>query len=147
MTNIRETIASDIETTLKKNSASSINLGKVVRSPVDISDLSRASFPIAVVTSADETREDITMGGPNITRQGVITYWIDLHVWGENRDQELNDLIDLVETKLDQDRTRNSAALDTVITTIRLLDPTSATPYTSCRVFVDVEYVYTRGNS
>ena len=145
MTSIRENIAVDIVSTLEDYTSSVIQLKKVMRAPVDLSDLARTVFPIAIVTTADEDREDITMGGTSITRQGVITYWVDLHVWGEEQDKELNELIELVEESLDVDRTRDNNALDTRITMVRLLEPTSAAPRTSCRVNVEVEYIFTRG--
>lgn len=145
MSSIRERIASNIEDVLRVTEGTNGHFHKVVRSPIDIADLARTSFPVAVLTSANEEREDNSMGGSAITRIGEITYWVDVHVWGEERDQEMNNLIDFVEEALDADRTRNGNALDTVIETITLLEPTSASPWTSCRMFVNVQYCFTRG--
>lgn len=147
MTSIRESIAVNIETVLAAHQKDGIQFAKVYRAPKDISELPRTAFPASVITSADETREDISMGSANITVRGIITMWIDLHVWGELRDQELNQLIDLVDTALDVDRTRGSVALDTVVASVSLLDPTSAAPYTSARMLVNIDYCYTRGQS
>lgn len=147
MPSIRENIAANIETTLNSAVSGAVEFKKVVRAPISLGDLARTSFPVAVITSADEVREDITMGGADIVREGTITYWVDIYVWGDQRDQELNNLIELLEESLDTDRTRGGNSLDTEVTNIRLPNSESAKPWTSCRVFVETDYCYTRGDA
>lgn len=143
---IRESIAVDIEKTLNEFNASGILLNKVYRAPKNIAELARPAFPCAIITSADEARNDSTMGGSASTRMGTITYWIDLHVWGEGNDSDLNNLVDLVETVLETDRTRDGNALDTETIQIQILDYNSV-PYSSVRMIVNTKYCYTRGNA
>lgn len=147
MTSIRENIAVDIANTLREDPETGVLFKKVIRGPMDWSvEVARTSFPFAVVTSADEERDDLTMGGSTLMRQGVITYWIDIHVNGSGQDEKLNELIELVEESLDVDRTRGANALDTQVSAVQLLDPESLTSeWTSARVFVTVEYCFTRG--
>lgn len=147
MTSIRENIALDIMSTLTDFQRSGVQFRKAVRAPFDISDAPRTVFPLAVLTTADEERQDITLGGSGITRMGTITYWIDIHVWGEQNDSQLNEMIELVEEALDVDRERDGNALDTMITFVALTEPTSARPWTTARVTVTVEYCFNRGEA
>lgn len=143
---IRESIAVDIIDTLDTFKSSGVQLKKVYRAPKNISELARPAFPCAILTSTNEIRSDISMGGSAITREGTITYWIDLHVWGDENDIELNELIDVVETSLEIDRTRNGNALDTQTIQIQLLEYNN-TPYSSVRLIVETQYCYTRSKA
>jgi len=144
---LRNQIAQNIVDTLENHQATGKNIKKVYRAPTNIDDIARTAFPAAVLTSADESREDISMGGKGIRRSGTIIFWVDLYAWGDHQDETLNELIETVENVLDVDRTRGGAAMDTVINNIQLLTPNSAQPLTSARVFVEVDYQFIRGAS
>lgn len=146
--NLREQIAANIEQTLKdtKNDPFANNrLNKVVREPVVIEDLGRTSLPLVFVESSNEEREDISMGGSNITRQGSIEFNLNLYLQGHARDTQRNEIIALIETALDKDRTRGGLALDTQIIEIELLEIGESAPYASVRIVVLCEYIYKRG--
>ena len=148
MSNLRELIAANIESTLndtKDDQQSVDRLRKVVREPVVIEDLSRTSLPLVFVESANEEREDITMGMGNVTRQGTIEFYLNLYLQGHTRDTQRNNLIALLEEALDKDRTRGGNAMDTQVTQIELLEVGESAPYASVRIIVVCEYCYKRG--
>jgi hypothetical protein len=150
MASLRELIAKNIESVLntsKDQNLSNYRINKVVRDPVVIEDLSRTSLPLIFVESADETREDISMGGSAVTRQGTIEFNLNLYLQGESRDTQRNGLIQTVEDVLELDRTRGGNALDTQVTQVELIDIGEAAPYASIRIVVECTYCYTRGAS
>jgi hypothetical protein len=58
---VRENIAANIVTAL--TAISTPNVKKVTREPFDFDKLSNAQFPAILVRTANETREDASMGG------------------------------------------------------------------------------------
>ena len=144
---IRENIAVDIETTLKAPQTSGIQFRVVYRAPKNVSELARTAFPLAVISSANEDREDISFSS-GVTRMGTITYWVDIYVYGNEKDAELNKLIELVDDALAVDPKRAGNAIDTQVVSVELLDPDVTNQgWTNCRVTVNVEYCYQRGTS
>ena len=71
----REDIAAHIVTTLSAVS-SPITFGKVSREPIELEELSQQQFPAVFISTADETREDISIKNSGISRTGTIDYRI-----------------------------------------------------------------------
>lgn len=136
----RESIASNVVSALTGVSA----IKFVTREPFDFTKLSNAQFPAIIVQTATETRDDITIGGGNITREGSIEYQIIGYVKGTAIDTARNGLVELVEEALDADRTRGGYALDTQIVSVET-DEGSISPIGGVIVTVRVLYNFTRG--
>jgi len=135
----RESIAANIVTTL--GSMTSPILKKITRDPFDYERLSNAQFPAVWVQSAEETREDITLGG---TRESTINYRIVGFVKGANIDTERNELIEGIENALDVDRTRGGYAKDTQILAVDT-DQGAIDPIGGITITAQVRYQYMRG--
>ena len=108
----REDIAGDIITKLDAVS-SPIEFKKITREPFEPDELSNAQFPACYVQSGDEIREPSTMGPVGTgKRQGTIDFVVVGFVKGttSNIDTLRNQLIEVVEEKLDADITRNGNA-------------------------------------
>jgi hypothetical protein len=136
----RESIASNVVSAL--NAVSAIKF--VTREPFDFTKLSNAQYPAIIVQTGPETRDDITIGGGNITREGSIDYQIIGYVKDTVIDKARNDLIELIEEALDTDRTRGGSALDTQIVSVET-DEGSISPIGGVIVTVRVLYNFTRG--
>ena len=104
----RENVAANIVNVL--DSMTSPTLKKITREPFDYERLSNAQFPAVFVQSADESREDVTIGG---SRESTINYRIVGFVKGASIDTLRNALIEGIENALDVDRTRGGYAKDT----------------------------------
>ena len=146
---IRENIAENIYTTLRDYDYfdAPTKFKRIVREPVIIQDLSRKSLPLVFIESANETREDISMGGGSITREGTIEFVFYIWVQSDTPDKERNACIEVLEEALDVDRTRGGYALDTMITDIEVIETGEAGPYASMAVTAQVNYCYTRGTT
>lgn len=147
---IRERIASNIVDVLKSTSVDNtrkFTIRKVVREPVVIEDLAATSMPLVFVQSANETREDQTMGGSAITRFGSIEFILHCYVQGNTRDSDRNELVEIIDTALEEDRTRGGYALDTEVTNIDLITNGESAPYASLAITVRCDYCHTRGSS
>jgi len=140
----RETITADIVQILK--AADDPRFGLVSREPFDVTQLSRQQFPAVYVTTADETRRDLTIRGKSGLREGrmeiVLTGWVN----GAEVDRMRNDLIERVEEALDDDRTRDAVAYSTQVTEIAV-DTNIVAPYGSVQITVEVVYNFQRGQS
>lgn len=139
--NNRELIAADIQETLeatRQSSTATVRLGRITRDPIVIDELSRESFPCVFVESANEQREDISIG----SRQGTIEYQLNLHVHGDTRDSQRNALIELIEQALSTDITRGGAAYDTQLSSIEIIESGEAKPYASIRLTFVIRYCY-----
>lgn len=148
---IREEIAENIVDTLKAykmRPTSKVKLGMITREPINLEEVSRESFPVIFVESSSEEREDGTMGAANITRFASIEYILDVYLHGnQNRDNRRNTLIDLIETALDEDRTRGEHADDTELLEVEVINLDDSAPYALARLTFRVRYCYKRGNS
>lgn len=140
---VREKIADNIVDTLKGVS-NPVKVKYVTREPFDFEKLSNAQFPAILVRSADEDRSDTTVGGSLTQRMATINYQLICYVKGAQIDTARNKLIEAVEEKLDDDRTRGSNALDTQILSIET-DEGSIAPIGGVIITLRVLYKYTRG--
>lgn len=136
----RESIASNIVSTLNNVA----NIKYVTREPFDFAKLSNAQFPAVLIQSSSESRDDITIGGADITREGTIDYILVGYVKGALLDSARNQLIQYIEESLDVDRTRGGNALDTQIVSVET-DEGSIDPIGGVLVTVRVLYNFTRG--
>lgn len=147
---VRERIAQNIMDTLQANQYTKTGelwVRKLSRDPLVFEELSREAFPAIVVETSNEVREDLTMGGPNITRLATVEFILDIYVAGANRDSQLNYCLDLVETALDADRKRGGNADDTQLREIETIQVGEAVPYAGMRMVFDVIYCYTTGRA
>ena len=141
---VRENVAANIVTTLQ--AITSPVLKKVTREPFDFDKLSNAQFPAVLVRTANETREDASLGGSSTSRQALIDYELVCFVKHKNIDTARNQLVEAIDEKLDEDRTRGGYALDTQVISVEVDDGT-IDPVGGVIVTVRVEYFYTRGNA
>lgn len=118
----------------------------VTRDPFDVEKLAITQFPAILISTGNETRQDITMG---IQRQGVIQYTIRAFVRGGGvaLDRLKNDIIERIEETLDLDRTRgtNSKNMLTRVTAITV--PERLPPLAEVIMIVEVRYVYNKGTN
>ena len=144
----REDIAAHIVSTLSAVS-SPITFGKVSREPIELEELSQQQFPAVFISTADETRDDITIKNTGITRTGTIDYRIFGFVTNgsastTNIDTKRNELVTTIETALDSDRTRNGNALDTQVVSVET-DEGSIFPYGGVIITVRCLYKFVSG--
>ena len=140
---IREQIAVDLVDTLEQI-AKPVKVKYVTREPFDFEKLSNAQFPAILVQSADEDRNDDTVGGSLSNRMATINYQLVCYVKGKEIDTARNDIIEAVEESLDVDRTRGDVALDTQIISIET-DEGSIAPIGGVILTLRVLYKYQRG--
>ena len=141
---VRENIAANIVTAL--TAISSPNVKKVTREPFDFDKLSNAQFPAILVRTANETREDASMGGSATSRHGTIDYELVCFVKHKNSDTARNQLAEAIDEKLDEDRTRGGHAIDTQVISVEVDDGT-IDPIGGVIVTVQILYQYTRGDA
>ena len=139
----RENIAKNIVDTLK-TAVQPIRLAFVTRQTFDFDKLSNRQFPAVLVRTADENREDSTLGGTLGKRMSTITYDLVCFVKSKEIDTARNQIIETIEERLDVDRTRGGNAKDTQITSIEV-DEGQITPIGGVILTVAVTYEYTRG--
>ena len=139
----RENIAKNIVDTLK-TAVQPIRLAFVTRQTFDFDKLSNRQFPAVLVRTADENREDSTLGGTLGKRMSTITYDLVCFVKSKEIDTARNQIIETIEEILDVDRTRGGNAKDTQITSIEV-DEAQITPIGGVILTVAVTYEYTRG--
>lgn len=142
---VRESVASDIVSTLQA-ATTPVQPKYVTREPFNFSELSNAQFPAILVQTANETREDVTIGDDQIRREGIITYQLIGYVKSTTIDAARNNLIETIEEALDADRTRGGYALDTQVVLIET-DEGAITPIGGIIVTVNVMYNFIRGNT
>ena len=140
---IREDIAVNLVQTLQ-NIDLPVKVQYVTREPFDFEKLSNAQFPAILVQSADEDRNDDTVGGSLSNRMATINYQLVCYVKGKEIDTARNNIIEAVEESLDTDRTRGGVALDTQIVSIET-DEGSIAPIGGVILTLRVLYKYQRG--
>ncbi len=140
---VREKIADDIVDTLKAITQP-IAIKYVTREPFDFEKLSNAQYPAVLVRSADEDREDTTVGGSMSSRMATINYQLVCYVKGSKIDTARNNIIEAIEEGLDVDRLRDGNALDTQIISVET-DEGSIDPIGGVIITLRVLYKYTRG--
>jgi hypothetical protein len=142
---VRESVASNIVTVLQA-ATTPVAPSYVTREPFQFNELSNAQFPAILVQTANETREDVTIGDDSIRREGIITYDLIGYVKSTTIDTARNNLIETIEEALDADRTRGGNALDTQIVSIET-DEGAIAPVGGVIVTVNVMYNFIRGNT
>ena len=140
----RENIASNIASTISGISSPSIK--KVTRQPFDIDELSDKQYPVVIVQTSDETREDIEIGSGAKRRQGTIDFVLSGFVKGAetNIDTKRNQLITAIETELESDITRGSNALDTEVISVET-DEGTLFPIGGIRMTIRCIYTFESG--
>ena len=139
----REDIATNLVSTIAAVTTP-VSIKLVTRQPFDFDKLSNAQFPAVLVRSADEDREDTTVGGSIAQRMATINYQLICYVKGQAVDTARNSIIEAIEEALDVDRTRGGNALDTQIVSIET-DEGSIDPIGGVIITLRVLYKYTRG--
>lgn len=140
----RRLIIDDVVAKLK--TIKSPRLGKISTKPEDFSRLARTAFPFVEVIVAGEEKEDIAVG----RRLSTLTVDITVHLDGKSKtaktEQQLADIIEAVEEKLEEDRTRNKNALLTELLSVDEIQA-SGYPTVSQTMSVGIQYTYTTGNT
>ena len=141
---VRENIASNIASTISGITSPAIR--KVTRQPFDIDELSDKQYPVVIIQTSEETREDVEMGSGAKTRQGTIDFVLSGFVKGAevNIDTKRNQLITAIETALETDITRNSNALDTEVVSVET-DEGTLFPIGGIRMTIRCTYVFQSG--
>jgi hypothetical protein len=142
---IRESIAENIIATLE-SVVLPVRISYVTREPFQFDKLSNAQYPAVLVRTADENREDSTIGGSIGKRMATINYELVCFVKAGLIDQARNNIIETIEEGLDVDRTRGGFAKDTQITQVEI-DEGSIDPVGGVILTVRVLYEYTRGTT
>jgi hypothetical protein len=140
----RENIASNIASTISGISSPSIK--KVTRQPFDIDELSDKQYPVVIVQTSEETREDIEIGSGAKRRQGTIDFVLSGFVKGAetNIDTKRNQLITAIETELESDITRGGNALDTEVISVET-DEGTLFPIGGIRMTIRCIYTFESG--
>lgn len=140
----RRLIIDDVVAKLK--TIKSPRLGKISTKPEDFSRLARTAFPFVEVIVAGEDKEDIAVG----RRLSTLTVDITVHLDGKSKtektEQQLADIIEAVEEKLEEDRTRGKNALLTELLSVGEIQA-SGYPTVSQTMSVGIQYTYTTGNT
>ena len=140
----RENIASNIASTISGITSPSIK--KVTRQPFDIDELSDKQYPVVIVQTSEETREDVEIGSGAKRRQGTIDFVLSGFVKCEetNIDTKRNQLITAIETELESDITRGSNALDTEVISVET-DEGTLFPIGGIRMTIRCIYTFESG--
>jgi hypothetical protein len=142
--NKRKAILDDVVDTLK--SITSPRLGKVSAKPEDFTRLARTAFPFVQVEISDEAKEDIAMDW----RLATMTVDITVHLDGKSKTEtvqaQLADIIEVIEEKLEEDRTRGKKAQLTELLEVGDIQETGY-PTVAQTMSVGIQYTYTRGNT
>jgi len=142
---VRENIANNIVTTLR-SATTPTRIKYVTREPFEFDKLSNAQFPAILVRTANEDREDSTIGGSLAKRMGTIDYQLVCFVKAKNIDTARNNIVETVEESLDTDRTRGGYAIDTQIVSLEA-DDGSIDPIGGVIITVRILYSFTRGTT
>ena len=140
---VREKVAQNLVDSLQAITQP-VKVKYVTREPFDFEKLSNAQFPAILVRTSDEDRNDSTVGGTISQRMATINYQLVCYVKGKTLDTLRNKIVEAVEEKLDDDRTRGNNAIDTQILSIET-DEGSIEPIGGVIITLRVTYSYTRG--
>ena len=143
----RKVILDDIVTKLK--SITSPRIGKVSEQPAEFARLARTAFPFIQVTVTNETKEDIAM---NSWRLATMDVDITVHLEGKSKtektEEQLADLIEAIEEKLEADRTRGGPENAQITEVLQVGDiEVSSYPTINQTIGVGVQYTYSQGNT
>jgi len=138
---IRESIASHIVTQI--NAITGVKT--VTREPTDIAQLAVTSFPHVLVESANETRENSSIGtAPR--QESTIDFLINVVVHGNNRDSDRNSIIEQIEEKLALDTSLGGNASDSFTSEIIIREIAETKPYGQAALVYTAKYYYSRGS-
>ena len=148
MASKREKIVSDVVDSL--TAINSVKMGSITREPAfrnetEFYALARTHFPHIIVTSGNESREDLTMGSSSL-RGATLTIDLICFIKASDKsiDESINSLVEVIEEKLDVDRTRDGNAINTEVREI-VMGQAIEHPYGSCTISVEIDYTFTRG--
>jgi len=142
---VRENIATNLVTALQAVTTPT-TIKFVTREPFDFDKLSNAQYPAVLVRTTSEDRGDSTVGGSATQRLSTIDYELVCYVKGTGLDTARNNVIESIEEKLDEDRSRGGNAIDTQIISVDT-DDGSIAPIGGVIITVRIEYQYTRGTT
>ena len=142
---VRENIATNLVTALQAVTTPT-TIKFVTREPFDFDKLSNAQYPAVLVRTTSEDRGDSTVGGSATQRLSTIDYELVCYVKGAGLDTARNNIIESIEEKLDEDRSRGGNAIDTQIISVDT-DDGSIAPIGGVIITVRIEYQYTRGTT
>jgi hypothetical protein len=142
---VRESIATNLVTALQAVTTPT-TIKFVTREPFDFDKLSNAQYPAVLVRTTSEDRGDSTVGGSATQRLSTIDYELVGYVKGTGLDTARNNIIESIEEKLDEDRSRGGNAIDTQIISVDT-DDGSIAPIGGVIITVRIEYQYTRGTT
>ena len=140
----RKLILEDVITNLK--AIKSPRIGKVSSKPEDFARLARTAFPFIQVEVTDETKEDIAREWRLATLTVDITVHLDGKSKTENVQSQLADIIEAIEEKLEEDRTRGSKAQLTELLEVSDIQETGY-PTVAQTMSVGIQYTYAKGNT
>ena len=148
-TSLRELIAENIEQTLANIDNPKPVL--VTREPFEVDKLAITQFPAILIQFGQEQRDTSTMGTTG-RRQGTILFTIRGFVRGTELDSRRNQMIDAIETALDEDRYRDllttlegNGVLNSQVTVIEVIP--RLPPLAEVVITFQVRYHYVRGQS
>ena len=142
---VRENIATNLVTALQAVTTPT-TIKFVTREPFDFDKLSNAQYPAVLVRTTSEDRGDSTVGVSATQRLSTIDYELVCYVKGTGLDTARNNIIESIEEKLDEDRSRGGNAIDTQIISVDT-DDGSIAPIGGVIITVRIEYQYTRGTT
>lgn len=139
---IRENITAHVVTQI--NSLAGVKT--VTREPKSIDELSPASYPHVLVETANETREHATLGndGQQVADVDIV---LNILVYGSDRDQSRNTVIEAIEEKLALDTSLGGNAFDSFVTDVQVREIAETAPYGQGAIVFRARYYYTRGNA
>ena len=146
MASIRENIASHIVTQI--NAITGVKT--VTREPTDIAQLAVTSFPHVLVESANETRENSSIGtAPR--QESTIDFLIKVRlinvvVHGNNRDSDRNSIIEQIEEKLALDTSLGGNASDSFTSEVIIREIGETKPYGQGALVYTAKYYHVRGS-
>jgi hypothetical protein len=122
----------------------------ISREPFDVDKLALSQFPAILVTTGNEDREDLAMGG---ARRGILQVVIRGVVRSDGRkgfvqsvDEKRNEMIERIEEALNTNRNRDLNAVraaTTHVTNIEIVDRTP--PLGEFALTAEVHYSFTQG--
>lgn len=113
----------------------------VTRDPVDITELSRESFPHVFIETANEVREHASFGD-GTRRVSDLDILLNIVVMGDGRDSQRNLIIEAMERKFAEDPTLGGLAYDSFIDEVNIREINESGPYGQAAVIFRVRYFY-----
>jgi len=144
MASIRKDIINDVVTQLK--TITTPRIGKVSEKPSDFARLARTAYPLVQVNVAGETKEDIAMDQRLATLELDIVTHLDGKSKTEKSEEQLSEIVEAIEEKLEVDRTRGKKAQLTEVLDVGDIQ-TSDYPTVTQTIRVGIQYTYSKGNT